>query len=74
MKQFSGQLTLSKAIALLLNIESEQELILLVTHDGDIKRKAWHNGYAMGADEKGNLVWGGGYRLRTPSAAAQSAV
>ena len=70
----SGQLTFSKAVAILLDINAEQELSLLLTHEGEIKRKGWHNSYAMGVDNKGNLIWGGGYRLRSTADARQTAL
>ncbi len=54
-----GQLTLSRAVAILLGIESAEDLNLLLTHEAEIKRKSWHNSYAMGIDNKGNLIWGG---------------
>ena len=69
-----GQLTLSKAVAVLLDLSTEQELRLLLTHEGDIKRKAWHNSYAIGTDHGGNLIWGGGYRLKNAVDAAQTAL
>jgi hypothetical protein len=67
-------LTLSKAVAILLDISADSELSLLLVHEGDVKRKSWHNAYAMGTDSKGNLIWGGGYQLRTAADAAETAL
>ena len=69
-----GQLTFSKAVAILLDINRAEELSLLLTHEGEVKRKSWHNAYAMGTDNKGNLIWGGGYGLRIAVDAAQTAL
>lgn len=67
-------LTLSKAVAILLDISADSELSLLLVHEGDVKRKNWHNAYAMGTDSSGNLIWGGAYQLRTTADAAETAL
>jgi hypothetical protein len=69
-----GQLTLSRAMALLLDIDSAEELSLLLTLEAEIKRKVWNNSYAMGTDSNGSLIWGGGFGLRSPSDAADTAL
>ncbi|MCE9639768.1 MAG: hypothetical protein K8S22_06415, partial [Betaproteobacteria bacterium] len=68
-----GQLTFSKAIAILLDISSGSDLSLILTHESEVKRKTWHSFYAIGTDSKGNLVWGGAYQFRSSTEAAQTA-
>jgi len=70
----SGDITLSQAIAMLLDISSESEVSVLLAHEGVVRRKPWHNSYAMGTDSKGNLIWGGSYRLINVDGAAQTAL
>ena len=74
LEKLRGQLTLSKALSVLLDISSSDELSLLLTHEVEVKRHGWHNAYAIGADSNGKLIWGGGYRLRTAADSAQTAL
>jgi uncharacterized caspase-like protein len=67
-------LTLSKALAILLDITNDEELSLLLTHEGKIRRNEWNNAYAMGTDSQGGLIWGGAYRLRNETFAADTAL
>jgi len=68
-----GNLTLAKAIGVLLDI-GPGDSALLSQHEGEMKDKPWHNAHAMGVDGDGYVIWGGGYKLRTSSDATESAV
>ena len=74
LEKFRGQLTFSKAIAILLDMNAEQDLNLLLTREADMKKMMWSSAYAMGTDRKGNLVWGGSVRWRVPSYAYETAL
>jgi hypothetical protein len=69
-----GELTLSRALAILLDIKDSGEINLLAEHEAEIKRMEWSSAYALGSDRKGNLVWGGGYRLSVPDWASDTAL
>jgi uncharacterized caspase-like protein len=69
-----GRLTLSKAIAILLDVTSDKELSLLLTREADMKRMMWSSSCAMGADRKGDLVWGCGVRWQRPAYANDAAL
>ena len=69
-----GQLTLSKAVAILLDMNSAEELSLLLTHEGAMKRLQWQSAYAVGVDKNGSLIWGGGRLWRVPSHALETAL
>ena len=68
-----GQLTLSKAIAILLNMVSGDELGLLVAFEQQTKTRPWQSAYAIGTDKNGTLIWGGGYGWRLPTHASDTA-
>jgi hypothetical protein len=74
LEKLRGQLTFSKAIAILLDLKSAEELSTLLTFENQIKRKDWHNSYAMGVDNNGNIMWGGSYRLRSTTFATETAI
>jgi uncharacterized caspase-like protein len=68
-----GQLTFSKAMAILLDLNAAEELTLLLTHEADIKIKRYHGAYAMGTDNRGNLVWGSSWGWKLPMFATDTA-
>ncbi len=74
LEKSQGELTLSKALAILLDVTNEGNMSSLREYENAVIRKDWHNGYAMGVDQKGNLIWGGGYRLRNAADALQTAI
>jgi uncharacterized caspase-like protein len=53
-----GQLTYSKALALLLNIRDEKELATLLESEQTLRRMAWPSAFAMGQETSGYLTWG----------------
>lgn len=74
LEKHRGQLTYSKALALLLNVEKDAELALLLLHEATIKQMSWHSAYAIGVAANGDIVWGGGRSWRTAGFAADTAV
>ena len=74
LEKFGGQLTLFTALAVLLDIVSDDELGLLLLHENYVKGKGWNNAYAMGVDDNGNLTWGGAFRLQTIAWASEAAL
>jgi hypothetical protein len=69
-----SQVNFARAVTLLLDVSTAEELALLREHEAQLARHRWANGYAMGADANGNLVWGGGYGLQNAANAAETAV
>ena len=68
-----GTLTLAKAMALLLDISSEEELSRLLLHESEMSLLTWHAAYALGVGAGGKIVWGGGWRWKLPMHAAEAA-
>ena len=69
-----GQLTLSKALALLLDVDDAEDLALLLKHEGAMKRLQWQSAYGIGTDADGRLIWGGSRNWRVPTYARETAV
>lgn len=59
--KFRGQLTLGKSLAILLDINSEKDVTQLLIFERWVKGLRWNNAYAMGVDNRGDLIWGGAY-------------
>jgi hypothetical protein len=58
LEKSSEKLTFAKAMAILFDIDSAEELTLLLRHAEDLKSKKYHSSHAIGADKSGNLIWG----------------
>ncbi|MCE9571512.1 MAG: caspase family protein, partial [Rhodocyclales bacterium] len=74
LEQSRGKLSLSKAMAILLDISSADDLSMLLAHELKIKGLIWQTAYAMGVDSTGNIVWGGSYRWGNPGFATNTAL
>ncbi len=74
LERFQGPLTLSKALALLLDISSAEDLTAVVTLDKNISSRRYHSAFAIGASNAGRILWAGTWQWRMPSFAAESAV
>lgn len=70
----TDDLTLSKALALMLDISAGEDLNRLQAYESQINRHAWNNGWAMGVSANGSLIWGGSYRSKNSEIAAQTAI
>ena len=70
----TGSLSLSKALALLLDINSDDGLSLLLAHEARAKRFRSVSAYAMGIDSSGKLIWGAATGHKNTRFAAESAV
>jgi len=57
-EQAKNDLTLVKALALLLDVSKDDDLTLLVAHDAYIRHLLWPTSYALGVDANGSLIWG----------------
>ncbi|MEO8443208.1 MAG: hypothetical protein ABI547_12015, partial [Betaproteobacteria bacterium] len=51
-------LTLSKALALLLDVTADKDLTLLVAHEAYVSQLSWPTSYALGVDANGYIMWG----------------
>jgi len=69
-----GQLSFSKAFAILLDIQDEDELSLLLRYDAQSRRMPTYNAFAMGVNANGYLVWWRQWRERLPDFARQTAI
>ena len=69
-----GQLTLAKALTILLDIQSAEELELVQTHAGSVKALSWNSAFAIGADQSGNIIWGGSRNWRNVVFASETAM
>jgi hypothetical protein len=69
-----GQLTFSKAVAILLDISSENELSVLLDEEKEFKGMRYSSAYAVGTDGNGNLIWGGTYGWVRPFSATEAAL
>jgi hypothetical protein len=67
-------LNLSKALALLLDITSDEDLLLLVSHESYIKQLPWPTSYALGVDANGYLIWGIGSNWRVDAFSVETAL
>ncbi len=74
LENLRGKLTFSKALAILLDINSENDLTLLLAREVEIRRMRWNSAYAMGANSGGNLIIGGGIGWNRPTDATETAV
>jgi hypothetical protein len=73
-EKFQGELTFAKAMALLLDINSPEELTLLVRMEADIKSKRFPSAFAVGTSTSGNLLWAGSWNWNLPVHAVQTAI
>ena len=73
-EQFRGQLTYSKALALLLGVKSDEELELLVKFDSQSRRSPYQSATALGVNDRGYLVWSRQWGHRLSMFASQSAL
>jgi uncharacterized caspase-like protein len=74
LEKLRGQLTLSKAVAILLDINSAHDLSVLLTHEADVKQRRWQTAHALGADKHGNLIWAGSWNWRRAEYATETAL
>ena len=74
LQKLSGQLTFSKAIAILLDINSEKDLTQLLTFQRWINILQWQNALSVGIDDDGKLIWGGAYNEGRMSYATDEAM
>lgn len=73
LENLDGQLTLSKAVAILLDISSESELSVLLNEEKEFRSMRYASAYALGTDANGYLIWGGTYGWVRPFLATEAA-
>jgi uncharacterized caspase-like protein len=61
-EKFSGQLTYSKAMALLLGVKTDEELELLVKYDALLRRVPFQSAMALGVNARGHVTWSARWR------------
>ena len=74
LERLRGQLTLSRALAILLDVNQKEELAMLLELEAVLKTDPMHSAYALSVNPAGQLAAGRGWRSRTPELAAVTAV
>jgi uncharacterized caspase-like protein len=74
LEQLRGQLTYSKAIAVLLGVNAEQDLESLVNYQALLKRMPYDSALALGVNARGFLVWGRGWGFTSADIAAKNSL
>jgi hypothetical protein len=67
-------LNLSKALALLLDVTSDNDLTLLVAHEAYIRQLSWPTSYALGVDANGDIIWGIASNWKAEQFSAETAI
>jgi hypothetical protein len=74
-EKYSGQLTLAKALSLLLDVADSDGLQQLAAHERELMTAPWRSAYALGINQRGGLlVWGAGFRWREVRFAVDAAL
>jgi hypothetical protein len=74
LERLRGQLTLARALAILLDVNQKDEYAMLLELETSLRQDPWHSAYAMSVNQIGQLAAGRGWRSRTPELAAVTAV
>ena len=74
LEKMRGQLTFSKALAILLDLNTEEELKRLFQLEALLKRDGYHSAYAMGIAKDGRLSRGRSWRWRSQMHATETAL
>jgi len=74
LEKFSGQLTYSKAMAILLGIKSDEELEVLVKYDAFMRRVPWQSVIALGVNANGYVTWSNRWSERKLTYAIETAM
>ena len=69
-----GDITLSQALAILLDISATEDVELLQEHEKSVSSRQWSSAYAIGTDAEGRLIWAGAYAWSRPEYAAETAL
>lgn len=74
LERLRGQLTLSRALAILLDVNQRDEFAMLLELEASLKSDPVNSAYALSVNPTGQLASGRGWRSRTPELAAATAV
>jgi hypothetical protein len=74
LEKLRGQLTFAKAIALLFDITSTNDLIKTALLEKLLQEAGWANALAIGIDGRGKAAWAGAAKFRNSTFASESAI
>ncbi|MCE9568394.1 MAG: caspase family protein [Rhodocyclales bacterium] len=72
--KLQSQLTFAKAMALLLDITSTDDLVQLAQFEIFVRDAGWSSALAFGMDKEGSPAWAAAARFRLPTFASESAL